>query len=84
MFVVLPAGIVNVMKDVQQQTGKPPYAVFGGTSPPYCADYSAFNAGCRTQETDAVQPVFELWAAMQIQPSQCDSQALAQGYLLNG
>eukprot|EP00878_Enallax_costatus_P012154 GHUV01012691.1.p1 GENE.GHUV01012691.1~~GHUV01012691.1.p1 ORF type:complete len:375 (+),score=87.03 GHUV01012691.1:204-1328(+) len=24
------AGIVNVMKDVQQKTGKPPYAVFGG------------------------------------------------------
>lgn len=27
---VVAAGIVNVMKDVQQRTGKPPYAVFGG------------------------------------------------------
>lgn len=27
---VCAAGIVNVMKDVQQQSGKPPYAVFGG------------------------------------------------------
>ena len=24
------AGIVNVMRDVQEQTGQPPYAVFGG------------------------------------------------------
>jgi hypothetical protein len=28
--VACSAGIVNVMKDVQQQIGKPPYAVFGG------------------------------------------------------